>query len=108
MSGTLWPSWRLQGCGTEAAYRRHHRNGQTPDPACTEAATQASSARRWASEQRAAAARWFDPPVHWQKPGAPPSTAICHGRRTHAKVTTRRHLVTCGTCKESRSWAVAS
>ena len=109
MSPEPWPSWLVQGCGTEAAYRRHHRLGQPPDPACTEAATQAAANRRWAHQQRAAAAQWTGPPpVHWQHPAREPGTATCHGRRTQAKVTTRRHLVTCGTCKESRSWRTAA
>jgi hypothetical protein len=44
------------------------------------------------------------PVVHWQKPAAPPRTAICHGRQTTAPTTTRRQDVTCGTCRQSRGW----
>ena len=47
------------------------------------------------------------PPVHWQKPDAP-GRAICHGRTTQAPLTTQRQDVTCGTCRQSRSWRAAA
>lgn len=34
---TAWPTWRVQPCGTPAAFRRHYRNGQKPCQACREA-----------------------------------------------------------------------
>ena len=40
-----WPWWLLKPCGTAAAYRRHLRHGEQPDPAC-----------RFAEAQRARAA----------------------------------------------------
>jgi hypothetical protein len=52
------------------------------------------------------------PVVHWQKPGAPPNTPVCHGRQSCGHVTSRREAVSCGTCKQSHGWraplAVAS
>jgi hypothetical protein len=47
------------------------------------------------------------PVVHWQHPTRPDATATCHGRHTTAPVTTDRAAVTCGTCRQSRTWKTA-
>lgn len=48
-----WPRWRLQPCGTEAAYRRHLRRGEPADVACKEAAARAAQARKQVRRQQA-------------------------------------------------------
>lgn len=46
MPGAPWHWWLLRPCGTEAAYKRHQRHGEDPDPACREANRQASARKR--------------------------------------------------------------
>jgi hypothetical protein len=62
------------------------------------------SARRAVLEGATAPARYGDGTVHWRKPGSAHHTAVCHGKRTSAAVTSDRSAVTCGTCRQSRAW----
>ena len=48
-----------------------------------------------------------EPVVHWQHPGRD-RTAVCHGRKTTAPLTRDRTRVTCGTCRQSRTWKAAA
>lgn len=58
--------------------------------------------------ERRAALAGAQSTVHWQRPGAAPRTAACHGRRTRARVSACPGQVTCGTCREGGSWQAAA
>src|SRR6185503_14400303 len=62
------------------------------------------SARRAVLEAAAVPSRYGEGTVHWRKPGSAHHTAVCHGKRTSAAVTSDRSAVTCGTCRQSRAW----
>lgn len=49
----------LAKCGTNAAYRRHIRRGETVDAACLEAHRLSTRRVRYASEERKVYARWI-------------------------------------------------
>lgn len=108
MSPEPWPSWRRKGCGTEAACRRHRRNGETPDRACLEAEAQAH--RRRAAERRELAGTGA---VHYRYApdaavyGQPRGFPAC-GRPAGVTLTSDPAGVTCGQCRRSGPYRQAA